>query len=325
MNVGPARTASGQMKTPFRQSKGILRNAGEDTARPAASQDNELQRLNSKAELPSPLRSGSLSRSGSLQRVVSFEDEKLAAQERNSRPLSSARASSYGELRPALSRNDLETVREVPNSETLEMQDGEIQPAASPEVRQPSSAGRSPAAASRGFVRHPSQEPKFRTHSPEAGPSSFTRPERSISGRAGSRELGLSAQSGELQGKAGATRVPGTARRTGSGRLPAKRAVPPAREALEQRGDKWEKEAARLKALEDHMRSALTPRTRDKSEAPVRRPAEGVRTAEGGVRQPQNAPGSRGNKPSLEEMLVLIEDARKLYSPGSETRNKLDQ
>lgn len=304
LNAGDLRTVSGDLKTPFRQSKGILRHTSDDSV---ATHEANLPRSAPKGDVTAAPRSGGMSRSGSLQRVVSFEDEKLQD------PLSRAgslRSGSSGEGRSAGLRNDLFTVREVPSSGRRHPEEESREPRSAGQTgshsRQQTTGGRTPVP--RGFVRQASQEPRFRIHTEPVRPASnaaATRPalraeEREIPGRQ------ASAFRGEHHSMA----------RTRSGRSEGRRNLHPSpRGPLDEREDKWEKEAARLKLLEQHMRSAITPRSRDKAEPSARNPTEA----------PRQGQGRNASKPSLEEMLVLIEDARKLYSPGSETRQKLDQ
>lgn len=272
----------------MKQSKGILRHSG-DEAKP----DSNLPRSSSGGHLPGSARSG-LSRSGSLQRVVSFEDEKTLRDDPPSRA-GSLRSGSSGEGRLLNPRNDLATVREVPSSSSRRyLEDIGREPKPGPsQHRQQASSGRTPP--SRVFSRQPSQEPRFKPH---MEPAASTAEERTNAAH-------------ELDGAS----QPPSAGRTRSGRLDSRRgAVPSPRGPLDEREDKWEREAARLKLLEQHMRHAITPRSREKADLGSRKPAE----------PPRQAHGRSGSKPSLEEMLVLIDDARKLYSPGSETRQKLD-
>ena len=306
--AGLSRSLSGDYK-PARQSKGILRNSGDDTAR-IGGPDSETGKLPPRTETPLSARSGSLSRSGSLQRVVSFEDEKPNKDDLLTRGSWFNRSGGLAEP-----RNDLATVREVPVSETpeAEAQEGKAQPATH-EAR-PQAARQPPA---KVFNRQASQEPRFRTQAADASRLAPARPERGLSARLGSRELarelGLSQGGSEHHVR---VRDPQSTGRSRSGKLESRRGpTPTGRAALDQREDKWEREAARLKLLEDHMRGAVGPRGRERGElAPARRHAEHSRAGQ----------SARTSKPSLEEMLVLIEDARKLYPPGSETRVKLDQ
>ena len=297
---------SGDFKPSARQGKGILRNNGDDTAR-TGGQDSDTGRLPTRAETPLSARSGSLSRSGSLQRVVSFEDEKP----QDDLLTRGSWFTRSGGLADA--RNDLATVREVPNSETLEVE-GERQHISAQDPD--SHTARQPPA--RGFSRQASQEPRFRTQAAEASRIAPARPERNVAARLGSREvareLGLSQGGSEHHVRVRDSQSTGRSR---SGKLESRRGLTPTgRPALDQREDKWEREAARLKMLEIHMRGGVVSRGRERGEAgPVRRQAEHSRAGQ----------SAKVSKPSLEEMLVLIEDARKLYPPGSETRVKLDQ
>ena len=308
---------------PSKQGRGILRHgSSDDTPKSILSQESTPH---SKESLPAT-RSGNLSRSGSLQRVVSFEDEIIQREDLPSRS-SSLRSSSLGESRSFGSKNDLATVREVPGSEWQPAEEDALGKPAKPvpgHARASSSGGprawpnpkginrqaTNQEANPKGFVRHAnSQEPRFRLHTEPVRSSASPAASRNAS-RAGSREL-IS-----LPTAVGSSLPSEAPSRSRSGRLEGRRNVNPSpRSVLDEREDKWEKEAARLKLLEQHMRSAITPRGR--AESAGRRPAEAV-----SARQKDS---SRGSKPSLEEMLVLIEDARKLYAPGSETRIKLDQ
>lgn len=306
--AGGVRLGSGDLKSAGKQIQGILRHSDE-TPRPGSAHDGLPSRSAFRPDSLLAVKSGGMTRSGSLQRVVSFEDEKAAREEAMQQGSEDDRTSPLSRLWSSHSR-DLPTVRELPSSS------GSSRPFSEADGSKPATTGppqpllrnRSPSfmPSPKRFVRPCGQEPKSRVQPPEPGkPASAGALSHTV--KPVSRQMSAQLPAGYK----GSTDVqPGS--RSRNEKLELRRSSS-ARDPIDEREEKWEKEAARLKALEQHMRNAITPK--GKPESTARRHIEGAKS--GSL--------TKGAKPSLEEMLVLIEDARKLYPPGSDTRTKLDQ
>ena len=313
-SAGGVRMGSGELKAPGKQSKGILRYADEGPRTGQLQEGTQSRASAFGPESLTTLKSMVMSRSGSLPRVVSFEDQKAVRDDVVPKSSGAGRQSPIPDPWSTPPRSDLATVSKQPSSSS-QYSEGDGSALSTPATagsQQPllgggNSSAFSPSPSLKGFMRLQSQEPKFKFQSPDdsrqAPPSVM--PVRG--GRTFSRELSGQLPTGSSRG---ADLQPAT--RSRSDKLEMRRSGS-ARSTLDEREDKWEKEAARLKALEQHMRNAMAPKS--KPDPAVKRHAEGGRPG----------PPSKTSKPSLEEMLVLIEDARKLYPQGSETRVKLDR